>query len=511
MISMLTLYGCRDTTLKQLNKILTSIEIPAEITGDIELKTSYGLNGVTAVAEWHSTAGNVISDTGEVFVQVYDQTATLHLKLSLGEHFVTKNFNVTVKGSEDLALLHVLVQEQLRFESYEITSDLPLYTTYIQNNKTIYAEWHSDNEEVIAADGTVRCQESDIVVTLTVVLRLNTAELTEAFTFTVLRDSALAPVNWWHTVPVWTDTVAGEAKKPVPPHCFPGAVYRKVFSARDWWLGIEAVVTLPEFTPDPERFDETKLSYYLDNASLYLGGNAQFESDVGLTWSIGYPTKDATAYSRSGIAFRPFWRYITNKEPDCKNCYRNSDVKALEYYYFPGDKIRISVFTPEIGYLQMRIELLVPTEIEKYAVQRSGYELGSDFNKVFTTPLFPSEGMGAVRTEFKRVNAIDQVGNEGHPTINTNAKAEGAIWHEVYLYREITGAIYRVPMTAERRAEMACPAGKNVNGDFTNAIITSDAGVDAALGGETVTLDPCNGTGKLYNSVLYFKKKEKKL
>ncbi|MDD3036048.1 MAG: hypothetical protein PHO93_03955, partial [Candidatus Saccharimonadaceae bacterium] len=487
------------------------IEIPEEVTGNLDLRTGYTLDGVTAVAQWHSTASDVITDTGEVFVEVYDRKATLHLKLILGEHYVTKNYSVTVKGSEDLALLFAFVQEQLQFDSFEITSNLPLSTEYTQDGKTITAVWTSDNTNVIAPDGTVRCQAADVDVTLTVDLQLNEARRTAVFTFTVLCDPELAPINWWHTADVWRDAISDEAKRPAIPNCFPGAVYRKVVSSRDWWLGIEGVATLPAFTPDPVRFDDSKLSYYLDNPSIYMGGNASYESDVGLTWSIGYPSRGASSYTRSGIAFRPFWRYIHFEDGKSKNTYHNSDVNDLEYYYFPGDKIRISVISPERGYMQMRIELLAETTIEKYVMQRELFELGSDYNRVFTTPLFPSPGMGAMKAEFKRVNAIDQVANEGKPTLNTDAKVEGAIWHEVYLYRKIDDVIYRVPMTGDRSAKMACPSGHNVNGDFSKAIITGTAGVDAALGGETITLTPNNGTGKLYNDVAIIKRREEEL
>lgn len=35
------LQGCRESTEKQLQKILNSIEIPAEVTGNIDLRESY--------------------------------------------------------------------------------------------------------------------------------------------------------------------------------------------------------------------------------------------------------------------------------------------------------------------------------------------------------------------------------------------------------------------------------------------------------------------------------------
>jgi hypothetical protein len=185
-------------------------------------------------------------------------------------------------------------------------------------------------------------------------------------------------------------------------------------------------------------------------------------------------------------------------------------VNLFEYYYFPGDKIRMSVFSPAPGFLQMRIELLEVTTHPNYIDARSRYNLDDDFNRIFATPLFPSEGMGAMKAEFKRVNAIDQVANEGKPTINTNSVVQNAIWHEVYLYRQITGTLYKIPMTQTRSAYMTCPLGSNINGNFTNAFEISYENVNRDLGGEMITLRPNNGTGRLYNTVSYFEKDRSK-
>jgi len=495
------LIGCIEEVSVEddLQELLDTIQIPTEVTGNLDLETSFNIDGNEVEAEWQTTASSVITKDGIVTVTLNDQNAILILKLTLGDKTLSKQFPIVVKGNDDYLLLYAVVQSQINFYDFELRESLILPTTYLQDDKIINAEWVSSNTAALSSSGTIYPSDEDVEVDLSLTLSINNIIREETFTFTVLRDPATEPVSWWHTVDVYSGQILNEALPPVTPQCFAGAIYRKVVSSKDYWLGIEAVVTVPEFLPDVERFDDSKQSYYLDNASVYMGGNANFESDIGLSWKIGYSDDQSKVLSRSGIAFRPFWRYITNKEPNCTNCFRNSNVNDFEYYYFPGDKIRMSVFTPEPGLLQMRIELLELTENVKYVNQRAKYNLGDDFNRVFTTEPFFSEGTGIVKTEFKRVNAIDQVSNEGKQTINTNSEVNDAIWHEVYLYREIDDDIYKVPLTKARSAAMTCPLGANINGDFSDAFKISYDGVNEDLGGEVISLKPNNGTGKLYN------------
>ncbi len=47
------------------------------------------------------------------------------------------------------------------------------------------------------------------------------------------------------------------------------------------------------------------------------------------------------------------------------NSWNVSDPRNFQYYYFPGDVIKMSVYSPIPDYLQLRIEIIKPTEIEK--------------------------------------------------------------------------------------------------------------------------------------------------
>ncbi len=281
-----------------------------------------------------------------------------------------------------------------------------------------------------------------------------------------------------------------ENKPPPPPKCFLGAWYRKVYSAKDNWLGIEGVITLGEFNPDEKRFaSDGRVIYerYLDNPSVYMGGQALSESDAGLGFNYGYLTTNTLEklnYGSPKFTYRPFWRYIYSEVIDVDgnvtrnnvNSWNVTDAKDFNYYYFPGDTIKMSVYSPEKNYLQLRIELLKPSTIPKYKKIRDGYGLKEI--KVFYSPLFYSEGHGAVDAEFKRVNSIDQYGNEGFIVKETSATVTEAVWENTYLFKKIDGTIYRVPFTKNRRTEMACPNSES----FTIKDLTD--------GGEVVTIHP---------------------
>ncbi|MBR5858520.1 MAG: DUF5011 domain-containing protein [Clostridia bacterium] len=303
---------------------------------------------------------------------------------------------------------------------------------------------------------------------------------------------------------IYNGTIAGEKLNPKPHPVFGGAWYHKVVSSKDKWLGIEATVTLPE----------VKLSRYngasnpaldvdpnvksKDNPSVYLGGNAYSESDVGLSFSLGVINTKTNTISKGSIAFRPFWRYITETDQDVggydahggkytvtangNNCYANYHWSYTEYYYLPGDKLRISVYSPEPDKLQLKIEVIEKSTLASSVEMREKY--GWKDPADFVSPIFSSLGHGKIDAEFKRVNAIDQSGNEGGVAANTNTEISNAIWHSTYLYREIDGVIYRVPMNESRCATTDAPYKEAFD------IITDEK--SSAIGGETVTIRPNN-------------------
>ena len=205
----------------------------------------------------------------------------------------------------------------------------------------------------------------------------------------------------------------------------------------------------------------------------------------------------SSTLSTGCIAFRPFWRYITETDQDVggydahggeyavsangNNCIANYHWKYTEYYYLPGDKLRIVVYVPEENKMQLQIEVLEKSTLPESVEMREKY--GWKDPADFLSPVFTSPGHGTgILAEFKRVNAIDQSGNEGGVAISTQTEVKNIIWHETYLYRVIDGTLYRVPMNESRRGTTSAPEDKY----FT----VSYEGVDSSLGGEVVTIHP---------------------
>lgn len=283
-------------------------------------------------------------------------------------------------------------------------------------------------------------------------------------------DSNAADIRMFENIPRYEGNISNEIKPPLAPNCFLGAYYRKVFSSKDNWLGIEGVITLGEFTPDNYRFGTDNRVYYereLDSPSIYMGGQSITESDAGLGYMIGYQYKGQDIelnYGTPKVAYRPFWRYIYstaldvngNVERNNINSWNVSNPLDFDFYYFPGDKIKMSVYSPKQDYLQLRIELLEETTIEKYAKIREGFQLERK-PRTFLSPLFYSEGHGYSPAEFKRVNSLDQYGNEGFVVKNTKATVSKAVWHETHLLRNIDNKIQKVIFDENRSSRMTCP------------------------------------------------------
>ena len=287
-------------------------------------------------------------------------------------------------------------------------------------------------------------------------------------------DSRAVDTSRFLDLEVYQGKVQGEVLPPQAPPCFLGAWYRKVFSSTDQWLGIEGTITLGEFTPDEARFNLDGKGRYMDNPSIYMGGKSHTESDAGLGLNLSYTSSDVTGeldYSSPKLAWRPFWRYIYKEAEDTAgnvrrrevNSWNISEPRSLCYYYFPGDTIEMAVYSPLKDYLQLRIRVIKPTTIPKYVKLRKQYELPNDAPLDFYSPIFYSKGHGTDDAEFKRVNSIDQFGNEGYHAKDTKATVSEAVWHEVYLYRKIDGKLMKVPFDQARQTSMICPNEKAID------------------------------------------------
>ncbi len=243
--------------------------------------------------------------------------------------------------------------------------------------------------------------------------------------------------------------VSGIDSKEVTPlstnPCFNGAYYRKAVSSYDLWTGIGGLVKLgtPKF--DESRIGENK--QYLDNFSVYMGGNAggKFEVDAGLSWEFTVDENGKKSDKRN--AFRPFWRTkIWNTAPAKK-----------EFYFYPGETVQMAILVAG----PKKLKLIITDGKTKMFQQE-----------------FEAEGFVAgLPRQFKRVNAIDQFGNEGKPVQPTKAEIIGAEWLQTILIRGEGATAQQLPMNSARFTDMRC-GEKNI----------SISGADASKGAEKIDI-----------------------
>jgi len=208
--------------------------------------------------------------------------------------------------------------------------------------------------------------------------------------------------------------------------CFPGAIYRKALSEPNFWQGIEGEILLPFTHFDESRKDDQ--GRYLDNPSIYMGGTGGEEIDTGLSWEvIKLPNGTETI---QGEAFRPFWRgeLVPNgwgSAPD-----------VPDYYYYPGDLLTMSckIFGEDI--LQLNTKVI---KRGTYAIQRHAPLHPPPFTTLFNASGFSLHD----KVQLKRVNSIDQSGNEDKPVQPTTTEVLDAAWNYVMLIHK-NGK--RVPM-----------------------------------------------------------------
>ena len=252
--------------------------------------------------------------------------------------------------------------------------------------------------------------------------------------------------------------IVGELPADAFHPCFQGAWYYKVVSSCDMWLGMEGICTLPLFLPDESRKEIRKepllpsqeVVRYLDTPSVYVGGSSDYETDIVFGWFHGMIDGQMTPKK---ITFRPFWRTIYQESGKEMNVYLGTKLEQTQYYFFPGDKVKIQLLCEHDNELTFIATLLEETSIPEYRDYRAMC-LHSQELKVSH---IKAPGNGIRPSRYKRVNAIDQYHNEGKPTQITRAKAMYASWEEVYLYRNFSDKLIKVPFYPRRYTTMQCP------------------------------------------------------
>ncbi|HEX8567755.1 MAG TPA: hypothetical protein VF648_19100 [Pyrinomonadaceae bacterium] len=240
---------------------------------------------------------------------------------------------------------------------------------------------------------------------------------------------------------------AGEVAPAASIPCFPGAYYRKAVSSFDVWTGIVGVIKLGTPKVDEARLNATT-KQPLDNFSVYMGGRAGTqEIDAGLAWEFTLDENGKKSERRN--AFRPFWRNET----------WNSAPAEKQFYYYPGETVQMAVIVAGPG----KLRLVIADAAQK---------------KVFQTEFDAKSFQPNVPRQFKRVNAIDQFGNEGKTAQTTKAQITGAEWLQTVLMRGAGSEAKQLPMDKTRFTDMRCPNEANI---FVTA-------TDAAKGAEKIDI-----------------------
>lgn len=268
---------------------------------------------------------------------------------------------------------------------------------------------------------------------------------------------------------------------PVKQVCFGGAWYHKVMSMTYPFYGIEGIITIP--MPFIRRYENYVVKKglldlehkNLDVSSVYMGGHAKDESDVGLAL---FRAQLNQGISVGACVYRPFWRYITDEFEDIggydllnnrnyaatllsnhqgmKNIYAQYHPSFSEYYYLPGDTVKLSLFSPKPNFMQMMIEVVNISKLPYAIKMRKKHHWKQP--KTFLSPIFSSKGHGTdLPKTYKRVNAIDQVKNEGKEAIVSNTQVLNAHWRECFLYYKEDGKLYKTPMNDTNSITMQCP------------------------------------------------------
>ncbi|MDK2840673.1 MAG: hypothetical protein PWQ17_178 [Anaerophaga sp.] len=252
-----------------------------------------------------------------------------------------------------------------------------------------------------------------------------------------------------------------EVKPAASKECFSGAYYRKIASSHDSWVGIEGKVVLPEIEFDSSRVNPEKPAQFMDNPSVYVGGNsAGQETDLGLTWEVIIDENGNVTDDRR--AFRPFLRRTAFNPTGQKAIYENAPA-VDSFYWYPGDTVTISLRLIEDRKLLFEVDGSRKTFRKNF--QCDGYRYD-------------------VPAEYKRVNAIDQVGNEGKDVSPTRTVVKASTWLYTSLYRNFQDEILSVPMHQGRYTDMRCP-----NETYFDI---SCSGEDMKIGAETIVI---NGVG----------------
>lgn len=261
-----------------------------------------------------------------------------------------------------------------------------------------------------------------------------------------------------YTIDDFKQAKTGEApvnQKPKKQACFQGAWYFKALSERAMWLGIEATIRFPEFVPDENRKETITqngktITRYLDTPSVYFGGSADDETDIGFGYFRGLRDGEI---SDEKFTFRPFWRTIYHENGKEVNRYLGTPIENTAHYYYPGDKVKVRLVSEKEDELSFSVELIEKTTILRYAEYRKAIGETTDL----LVRGIKAPGNQIATSEYKFVHAIDQYHNEGKPTQMTNAYTKGCRFWDIALFFEQNGMLKKEQNTDDLFVHMTCP------------------------------------------------------
>ena len=116
----------------------------------------------------------------------------------------------------------------------------------------------------------------------------------------------------------------------------------------------------------------------------------------------------------------------------------------------------MSLYSPKPHFMQLKIEVVSLSKLPYSIKLRQKGKLKNP--ETFISPMFSSKGHGtdSIKT-YKRVNAIDQVKNEGKTAVVSDTNILNALWHNCYLYYKHNDTIYKTPMNDDISVTMQCP------------------------------------------------------
>lgn len=179
---LLILSGC--TSKKTLQDLLDEIDLPDETIENINLPTSYQLNGEEVDAIWNSSEPNVISTEGVVTQGIEDKNVTISLILAYKNETLTKNFVIKVPG---IGLENFIEEAINTLEIPEETNEnIILPKSFMYEGKKITTSWSSSNQNALSNNGEVGLIAKDTFVELTVTGTYDGVSKTKVFQLTII-------------------------------------------------------------------------------------------------------------------------------------------------------------------------------------------------------------------------------------------------------------------------------------------------------------------------------------